>query len=165
MSQKSLHLKPKTIRPYPGVWYNKHVWGLYHRLGILSAIPVIPAMMLLWEIITPFGMPVDPLVYMMTAMSEGSGVLRSRVAGMSTEKGGGRTGLMVYSTKMNQFLNNPQKHGSFVVCVLAKKKVFLYVGKTPWLKGQTHRNVKWLSQKLNNLISTNQVTHLAQCRV
>lgn len=87
-------------------------------------------MMLLWEIITPFGMPVDPLVYMMTAMSEGSGVLRSRVAGMSTEKGGGRTGLMVYSTKMNQFLNNPQKHGSFVVCVLAKK-VFLYVGKTP----------------------------------
>lgn len=45
----------------------------YHRLGIRSAIPVMPAMMLLWEIMTPFGMPVEPLVYMMTAMSEGTG--------------------------------------------------------------------------------------------
>ena len=54
----------------------------YHRLGIRSAIPVMPAMMLLWEIMTPFGMPVDPLVYMMTAMSEGSGCLRSRAAVM-----------------------------------------------------------------------------------
>lgn len=52
----------------------------YHRLGIRSAIPVIPAMMLLWEIMTPFGTPVDPLVYMTTAMSEGSGGLRSHAA-------------------------------------------------------------------------------------
>lgn len=35
---------------------------------------------------TPFGMPVDPLVYMMTAMSEGSGGLRSRAAVIITEK-------------------------------------------------------------------------------
>ena len=47
----------------------------YPRRGILSAMPVIPAMMLLWEIMTPLGSPVDPLVYMMTAMSEGAGVL------------------------------------------------------------------------------------------
>lgn len=49
----------------------------YLRLGIRSAMPVMPAMMLPWEIITPLGMPVEPLVYMMTAMSEGSGCLRS----------------------------------------------------------------------------------------
>lgn len=49
----------------------------YLRFGIRSAMPVIPAMMLLWEIMTPLGMPVEPLVYMMTAMSEGSGCLRS----------------------------------------------------------------------------------------
>lgn len=40
-------------------------------------MPVIPAMMLPWEIMTPLGMPVEPLVYMMTAMSEGAGCLRS----------------------------------------------------------------------------------------
>jgi len=48
----------------------------YLMLGIRSAMPVIPAMMLPWEIMTPLGMPVEPLVYMMTAMSEGSGFLR-----------------------------------------------------------------------------------------
>lgn len=48
----------------------------YLRLGILSAMPVIPAMMLPWEIMTPLGMPVEPLVYMMTAMSEACGCLR-----------------------------------------------------------------------------------------
>lgn len=58
------------------------LYGPYQRLGIRSAIPVIPAIRLLWEIMTPFGMPVDPLVYMMTAMSEGSGCLRSRAAEM-----------------------------------------------------------------------------------
>lgn len=47
----------------------------YPRRGILSAIPVMPAMMLLWEIMTPLGSPVDPLVYMITAISEGAGVL------------------------------------------------------------------------------------------
>lgn len=49
----------------------------YLRLGIRSAMPEIPAMMLPWEIMTPLGMPVEPLVYMMTAMSEGSGCFRS----------------------------------------------------------------------------------------
>lgn len=49
----------------------------YLRLGIRSAMPVTPAMMLPWEIMTPLGMPVEPLVYMMTAMSEDSGCLRS----------------------------------------------------------------------------------------
>lgn len=53
--------------------------------GIRSEIPVMPAIRLLWEMMTPFGMPVDPLVYMMTAMSEGNGVLRSRAAGIVTE--------------------------------------------------------------------------------
>lgn len=47
----------------------------YPSLGILLAIPVIEAMMLLCEIMTPFGIPVDPLVYMITAISEGSGLL------------------------------------------------------------------------------------------
>lgn len=49
----------------------------YLRFGIRSAMPVMPAMMLPWEIMTPLGMPVEPLVYMMTAMSEGPGCLRS----------------------------------------------------------------------------------------
>lgn len=53
--------------------------------GIRSEIPVMPAIRLLWEMMTPFGMPVDPLVYMMTAMSEGNGGLRSRAAGMIAE--------------------------------------------------------------------------------
>lgn len=53
--------------------------------GIRSEIPVMPAIRLLWEMMTPFGMPVDPLVYMMTAMSEGNGGLRSRAAGIVTE--------------------------------------------------------------------------------
>ncbi len=60
--------------------YSKALNYAYHRLGIRSAIPVMPAMMLLWEIMTPLGMPVDPLVYMMTAMSEGSGRLHSSAA-------------------------------------------------------------------------------------
>lgn len=55
----------------------KNVISAYLRLGIRSAMPLIPAMMLPWEIMTPLGMPVEPLVYMMTAMSEGSGFLRS----------------------------------------------------------------------------------------
>lgn len=49
----------------------------YLRSGIRSAMPVMPAMMLPWEIMTPLGMPVEPLVYMMTAMSEDCGCLRS----------------------------------------------------------------------------------------
>lgn len=49
----------------------------YSRSGMRSAMPVMPAMMLLWEIITPLGMPVEPLVYMMTAMSEGRGCRRA----------------------------------------------------------------------------------------
>ena len=47
----------------------------YSRLGMRSAMPVMLAMMLLWEIITPLGMPVEPLVYMTTAMSDGAGCL------------------------------------------------------------------------------------------
>lgn len=53
--------------------------------GIRSDIPVMPAIRLLWEMMTPLGKPVDPLVYMMTAMSEGEGGLRSRAAGIRTE--------------------------------------------------------------------------------
>lgn len=41
--------------------------------------------MLLWEIITPFGIPVEPLVYMTTAMSEGRGGRRSHAAATWTE--------------------------------------------------------------------------------
>lgn len=57
-------------------WTPPHfVMKTYPSSGILSAIPVIPAMMLLWEIMTPFGSPVDPLVYMITAISRGIGLL------------------------------------------------------------------------------------------
>lgn len=49
----------------------------YLRFGIRSAMPVIPEMMLPWEIMTPLGMPVEPLVYIMTAMSDDRGCLRS----------------------------------------------------------------------------------------
>ena len=52
----------------------------YSRSGIRCAMPVMPAMMLLWEIMTPLGMPVEPLVYMMTAMSDGSGWARGFVS-------------------------------------------------------------------------------------
>lgn len=58
----------------------------YLRLGIRSAMPVIPAMMLPWEIMTPLGMPVEPLVYMMTAISVDCGCLRS-TATAQTEEG------------------------------------------------------------------------------
>lgn len=51
----------------------------YLMLGIRSAMPLIPAMMLLWEIMTPLGMLVEPLVYIMAAMSEGPGCLWSHV--------------------------------------------------------------------------------------
>lgn len=60
----------------------------YLRLGIRSAMPVIPAMMLPWEIMTPLGMPVEPLVYMMTAMSEGAGCLRSIATAKAEEQSG-----------------------------------------------------------------------------
>lgn len=58
----------------------------YHMFGIRSEIPVMPAIKLLWEMRTPFGTPVDPLVYMMTATSEGNGDLRSRATVIITEK-------------------------------------------------------------------------------
>ncbi len=51
----------------------------HFRLGMRSAMPVMPAMMLLWEITTPLGMPVDPLVYMITAISDGTGCLRDTI--------------------------------------------------------------------------------------
>lgn len=54
--------------------------SLYLMWGIRSEIPVMPARMLPWEIMTPLGRPVDPLVYMITAMSAGSGCFRSRAA-------------------------------------------------------------------------------------
>ena len=58
----------------------------YLRLGIRSAMPVMPAMMFPWEIMTPLGMPVEPLVYMMTAMSEDSGCLRSTVTAETEDR-------------------------------------------------------------------------------
>ena len=51
-------------------------------------MPVMPAMMLLWEMMTPLGMPVEPLVYMMTAMSEGRGCRRGDATGGGGERGG-----------------------------------------------------------------------------
>lgn len=41
--------------------------------GMRSHWPVIPAMRLLWTIMTPLGRPVEPLVYMTTARSDGWG--------------------------------------------------------------------------------------------
>ena len=38
----------------------------------------MPAMRLLWTIMTPLGLPVEPLVYMMTARSAGLGFTISR---------------------------------------------------------------------------------------
>lgn len=39
-----------------------------------SHCPDIPAIRLLWTIMTPLGLPVEPLVYMITARSDGSGL-------------------------------------------------------------------------------------------
>lgn len=58
----------------------------YLRFGIRSAMPVIPAMMLPWEIMTPLGMPVEPLVYMMTAISVDCGCLRSTATAQREKK-------------------------------------------------------------------------------
>lgn len=41
--------------------------------GMRSHWPVIPAIRLLWTIMTPLGLPVEPLVYITTARSEGWG--------------------------------------------------------------------------------------------
>ncbi len=41
--------------------------------GMRSHWPVIPAIRLLWTIMTPLGLPVEPLVYITTAISEGWG--------------------------------------------------------------------------------------------
>lgn len=41
--------------------------------GIRWHWPVIPAIRLLWTIMTPLGLPVEPLVYITTAISEGWG--------------------------------------------------------------------------------------------
>lgn len=49
-------------------------------------MPVMPAMMLPWEIMTPLGMPVEPLVYMMTAMSEDCGCLRPTATAETEDK-------------------------------------------------------------------------------
>lgn len=51
----------------------------YLMFGIRSSMPPSPAMMLLWEIMTPLGRLVEPLVYIMAAMSEGPGCLWSHV--------------------------------------------------------------------------------------
>lgn len=53
-----------------------------------SAMPAMPAMMLPWEIMTPLGMPVEPLVYMMTAMSEDSGCVRRSATADTRDTGG-----------------------------------------------------------------------------
>ena len=45
----------------------------YPRPGILWHWPAIPAMRLLWTIMTPLGEPVEPLVYITIARSEGRG--------------------------------------------------------------------------------------------
>lgn len=58
---------------------DRSVRETYFRLGMRSAMPVMPAMMLLWEIMTPLGMPVEPLVYMITAISDGTGCLRDTI--------------------------------------------------------------------------------------
>ena len=42
--------------------------------GMRSHWPVIPAIRLLWTIMTPLGLPVEPLVYITTARSEGCGL-------------------------------------------------------------------------------------------
>lgn len=47
----------------------------YPRPGILSHCPVIPAIKFLCTIITPLGLPVEPLVYITKAKSEGAGLL------------------------------------------------------------------------------------------
>lgn len=52
----------------------------YPSPGILSHWPVIPAIKLLWCIITPLGRPVEPLVYMTIAMSEGVGLFGGTLA-------------------------------------------------------------------------------------
>lgn len=58
---------------------DRGVGETYFRSGMRSAMPVMPAMMLLWEIMTPLGMPVEPLVYMITAISDGTGCLRDTI--------------------------------------------------------------------------------------
>lgn len=48
--------------------------------------PVIPAIKLLWIIMTPLGRPVEPLVYMTTARSDGCGFTSSFPAAKHNRK-------------------------------------------------------------------------------
>lgn len=63
----------------------------YPSPGMRSHWPVIPAMRLLWTIMTPLGRPVEPLVYISTARSDGLGFTIS----LSTE--GNKTIIICYS--------------------------------------------------------------------
>lgn len=51
------------------------------RPGMRSHWPVMPAMRLLWMIITPLGLPVEPLVYITTARSDGWGLTNGLLTG------------------------------------------------------------------------------------
>lgn len=60
--------------------YTRHQSVPYPSPGILSHCPVIPAIKFLCIIITPLGLPVEPLVYMTKARSVGTGLLGTMLA-------------------------------------------------------------------------------------
>lgn len=72
-------------------------------------MPVMPAMRLLWEMVTPLGMPVDPLVYMMTAMSEGNGGTRARAAGRITQDST-NTDIPGWNANAGEMFKNSDQH-------------------------------------------------------
>lgn len=130
----------------------------YSRFGIRSAMPATPAMMFLWEIMTPLGMPVEPLVYMITAISLGRGCLRCTITGKREEEGKEReikiecliSRVLVsgqnfkyfkfliasteYHVERNIFLNKVPKKSNWVVGDL---KALLFSGFAPssWTEG------------------------------
>lgn len=61
----------------------------YPSPGIRSHCPVIPAIKFLCIIITPLGLPVDPLVYITKAISVGTGRLGGRLTAKREMRGRG----------------------------------------------------------------------------
>lgn len=70
----------------------------YPSPGILSHCPVIPAIKFLCIIITPLGLPVEPLVYITKAKSVGTGLLGRMFATKSRRK------TVIYSYLLSKLL-------------------------------------------------------------
>ena len=80
----------------------------YPSPDTLSAMPVTPARRLPWEMSTPLGIPVEPLVYMMTARSAGRGRVGPRAAGETQGEGTNQHGAGGGEGERHRAYNRPR---------------------------------------------------------